>query len=74
MLSSRAPMKIWDFCLTYVTDTDSFTAHPIYNLDDMNPYEILNREKHKILEFIEYDWYATVCYQDTVTFWDMTSK
>ena len=54
--------KLWDFCLTYVTDNNSLTAHPIYKLDGRTPYEILNGDMQDISKFVEYDWYAPVWY------------
>ena len=60
MLRSRAPKKLWDFCLPYVTDTPSLTTHPIYKLDGRTSYEILNGYTPNISQFVEYDWYAPV--------------
>ena len=62
MLMIRASMKLWDFCLTYVTDNHSLTDHPIYKLYGRTPYEILTGDTRYISEFVEYDWYEPVWY------------
>ena len=64
MLRSSAPNKLWDFCLMYVTDTHSLTAHNIYKLGGRTTYEILAGYTLYISEFLEYDWYAPVWYLD----------
>ena len=64
MINSRAPMKLWDWCLTYVADTHSLTAHPIFKLDGRTPYEILTGNTPDISEYLEYDWYTPVWYLD----------
>ena len=53
MLRSRAPKKLWDFYLTYVTDNQPLIAHPMYKMEGRTPYEILTRDMPDILEFIE---------------------
>ena len=62
MLRSRSHNNLWEFCLTYVTDTNSLTAHPICKMYDRTPYGILNGNTPDIQEFIEHDLYAPVWY------------
>ena len=64
MIRSRVSKKLWDLCLTYVTDTHPLTDHPIYKLGFRNPYEILTGETPDISKLVEYDWYAPVWYLD----------
>ena len=52
MLRSREPKKLWYLSQMYVADTQSLTAHPIYNLYGRNPYDILNGDTPDILEFL----------------------
>ena len=59
MLRSRAPNNLWEFYLTQMTDNHSPIDQPIYKLCKMTTYEILTRDTLDLLEFVEYDCYAS---------------
>ena len=68
------PKPLWDYLATYVADTHSRTAHPIWNLHGRTPYEITVGETPDISEWFEYEFYEPCWYLDKADFPDTKMK
>jgi len=64
MARSNAPSRLWDFCATYHAEIRNLTAHPLFNLHDRTPYELVTGQTPDISEYTDYTWYDTVWYFD----------
>jgi hypothetical protein len=68
------PKPLWDYLATYVAETHSRTAHPLWNLHGRTPYEITVGETPDISEWFEYEFYEPCWYLDNADFPDTKMK
>jgi hypothetical protein len=52
------------YLAVWVSETQSRTAHAMYDLKGQTPYEIVTGDTPDISEWMEYDWYQPVWYLD----------
>ena len=62
MSHTHAPHCLWDYCMIYVSELRSVTAHPYYSLQGHTPYEIITGNTPDISEYLEFAWYESVWY------------
>jgi hypothetical protein len=64
MSRMKASKHLWDFAANYVCNICCRTARPLWKLMGQTPWEVVTGTTPDILEWIEFDWYQPVWYQD----------
>jgi hypothetical protein len=65
----QSPKRLWDFCGEWVSAIRRLTAHDLPSLDGRVPAEIITGNTPDISEYVEFDWYADVWYNDPAVQW-----
>ena len=66
LISSGAPMKLWDHCIELMALICSLTAHTAYELQGEVPETIMTGQTAYISNICRYDWYEWVMFLDNV--------
>jgi hypothetical protein len=68
MSRTKTPMKLWDYCATYVVEIKSLTATDLYTLDGPTPYKTVTGNIPNIREYLHYNWYDPLWYYEEIAF------
>jgi hypothetical protein len=64
----KTPIKLWDFCATYVSHLRNHTVRPLIDLNGRTPYEKITGNTPDISELLEFEWYQPIWYYEPSEF------
>jgi len=65
---ARTPVKLWDFCVNYVSYLQNHIVRPLSNLRGRTPYEMVTGNTPDISELLEFEWYQPIWYYEPSEF------
>lgn len=64
MAKTKAPKRLWDYCMTYQCELCNLIAYPQFNLQGHTPYEMVTGQIPDISEYLGFAWYDDFWYYD----------
>jgi uncharacterized lipoprotein YehR (DUF1307 family) len=68
MERANTPVKLWDFCVNYVSHLRNHISQPLSQLQGRTPYEIVTGNTPDISELLEFEWYQPIWYYEPSKF------
>jgi len=68
MTQANTPIKLWDFCVNYVSHLRNHLARPLAQLQGRTPYELVTGNTPDISELLEFEWYQPIWYYEPSEF------
>jgi hypothetical protein len=68
MSKTKPPYRVWDYCITYVSEIKSITANDLYSLHGWTPHEMVTGNMQDISEYTDYSWYTQLWFCEATAF------
>ena len=72
--NSNCPMKLWDYCATYMANVNNSIAHDHFQLQGTTPHTMMTGQPTDISSLCEFGWYEWVYFRENANLFPLPKE